>query len=103
MERDDFRRLALSLSGAVENAHQHHPDFRIGKRIFATMDYPRPGYAMVKLTPDQQEMLIQSEPAIFSPANGAWGRRGATLICLEHADEPTAKSALQMAWTNLQP
>jgi hypothetical protein len=101
--RDEFRQLARSLAGAVENAHQNHPDFRVGKRIFATMDYPRPGYAMVKLTPDQQEMLMQSEPAIFSAASGAWGRGGATLICLENADEPTAKSALQMARNNLKP
>jgi hypothetical protein len=28
MTADDFRRLALSMHGAIESAHMGHPDFR---------------------------------------------------------------------------
>jgi hypothetical protein len=97
MIADEFRLLALATPGAVEGAHQRHPDFRIGGKIFATLGYPDARWAMVKLTPDEQALLIANEPAIFSPANGAWGRSGSTLILLERADQTTVRSALAMA------
>jgi hypothetical protein len=93
-----FRALALSLPGAVEQAHQAHPDFRVGTRVFATLGYPDDGHGMVKLTPEQQAVVVGAEPAVFRPANGAWGRRGSTLVALGAADETTALSALRMAW-----
>lgn len=37
MTPDEFRRLALSMPQAVESAHMDHPDFRVGKKIFATL------------------------------------------------------------------
>lgn len=95
------RHLALALPGTAEGAHMGHTDFRRGKRIFATIDYPRAGYAMVKLTPAQQSILTEAEPDIFTPVSGGWGTKGATLIRLDDADMPTVQSALEMAWTNL--
>ena len=97
---DDFRRLVLDMPGAVEDNHGGHPDFRVGGRVFATLGYPDSNWAMVKLKPEQQEVLTAAEPEIFSPANGAWGRRGSTLMLLERADERTARSAIKMAWAN---
>ncbi len=101
MTPDAFRQLALVLPGATENVHMNHPDFRVGKKVFATLGYPNAGFAMVKLTPEQQKMLIAAEPDIFSPAAGAWGRGGSTLVNLDRVDEVTAKSALQMARGNI--
>jgi hypothetical protein len=97
-----FRALALSLPGAVEQAHQAHPDFRVNTKVFATLGYPDDGHAMVKLTPEQQAVLVAAEPAMFRPANGAWGRRGSTLMALAEVDETTAFSALRMAWGGSQ-
>ena len=34
---NDFRRIALGMRDAVEAAHMGHPDFRVGGRIFATL------------------------------------------------------------------
>jgi len=34
---DDFRRIALELPEASENAHMGHPDFRVRGKIFATL------------------------------------------------------------------
>ncbi len=48
-----------------------HPDFRVGKRIFATLGHPRPGWGMVKLTPEQQEWLVRAQPNTFTPVSGA--------------------------------
>jgi hypothetical protein len=98
---DAFRRLALESDGVSEGAHQGHADFRAFGRVFATLGYPQGGFAMVKLTPDQQRMVVDAEPAIFSPVAGGWGRKGATLISLAEADDATARSALRMAWGNV--
>ena len=96
-----FRKLALALDGASESAHGGHPDFRAGGKVFATMGYPDKDWAMVKLTPDQQEMLCAAEPAMFQPVKGGWGLRGATNLKLAAADQRTAKSALAMALKNV--
>jgi hypothetical protein len=98
----EFRQQALKLQGAEEKAHMGHPDFRVGTKIFATMGYPDKNFAMVKLTPEQQEIVTGAEPEIFSAAKGAWGRQGSTLVTLARLDKITAASALKMAWDNLQ-
>ena len=103
MTADDFRALALALPGATENAQNQHPDFRVGKKIFATLGYPDADHAMVKLTPPQQVMLVAAEQSIFAPVKGAWGRAGATLLHLASSDTNTARSALQMAHANQKP
>ncbi|MCP4617283.1 MAG: MmcQ/YjbR family DNA-binding protein [Bradyrhizobium sp.] len=96
-----FRRIALSLPDAVEGAHQGKADFRVKKRIFATLGYPDPDWGMVKLTPEQQSVLVEAEPDIFRPVPGGWGKGGATNVRLAKADATTLKSALTMAWRNI--
>ena len=96
-----FRKLALSFEGAVEGAHGGHADFRSGGKVFATMGYPDDRHAMVKLTPDQQRLLVDAEPAMFLPVRGGWGLRGATNVRLAAVDAKTARSALTMALGNL--
>jgi hypothetical protein len=76
---DDFRRIALSLPEAEESDH------------------------MVKLTAQQQALFVHAEPAVFVPVKGGWGRRGATSVFLESADETTVRSALITAWRNVAP
>ena len=61
---------------------------------------PDAAWGMVKLTPEQQEILIAAEPAAFKPAAGAWGRRGSTHVRLAAIDRTTLRSALAMAWRN---
>ena len=96
-----FRKIALSLGGASEGAHGGHADFRAGGRVFATLGYPDAGWGMVKLAPEQQQILVASEPAMFTPVKGTWGLRGATCVKLSAADTRTARSALTMAWQNV--
>jgi hypothetical protein len=103
MTIQDFRRIALSLPEAVENAHMAHPDFRVRDKIFATLGYPDAESGMVKLTVEEQASFVRSEPAAFTPVKGAWGRRGATSVRLEAASEETLRHALALAWHNVAP
>jgi hypothetical protein len=98
-----FRRLALAQPGATEVAHGGHPDFRIANKVFASLGAPDDAWGMVKLTPEQQGVLMGAEPDVFTPAAGAWGRRGYTRVRLAAADQATLKSALAMAWRNTAP
>lgn len=98
MTAEDFRRIALSLPEASENAHMNHPDFRVHGKVFATLAYPNTHWAMVKLTPERQQEFLRLSPATFQPASGAWGRQGSTQVRLESADEILVQEALTCAW-----
>ena len=98
-----FRRIALSLPEAMEGSHHGKADFRVGKRVFATLGYPDEKWGMVKLTPEQQTMLVDAEPSVFRPVPGAWGKNGSTNVLLAKADQATLRSALMMAWRNVAP
>jgi hypothetical protein len=97
-----FRRIGLGFDGAVEKAHGGHPDFRTPKgKVFASLGYPSKEWGVVKLTPEQQQMLVGAEPRTFEPVNGTWGLRGNTKVKLSEADARTLRSALSMAWQNV--
>lgn len=98
-----FRRLALNLPQASESAHMGHPDFRVCGKIFATLGYPKPGWGMIKLTPEQQEQFVEAEPDAFQPVTGAWGARGCTNVRLRNVKSDTLRQALLTAWRNTAP
>jgi hypothetical protein len=102
MTADEFRSLALSLPEATEESHMNHPDFRVRGKIFATLG-PDEAWGMVKLTPVQQGIFIRTEPKVFEPVKGAWGKRGCTYVRLEVASEPSVRQALIAAWRNTAP
>jgi hypothetical protein len=98
-----FRKLALSLPGADEKAHMDHPDFRVKGKIFASLGHPDAGWGTVKLTPEEQGVMMGAELDAFVPAAGAWGRGGWTQVRLAALDATTARSALTAAWRNVAP
>ena len=98
-----FRKLALSLPQAYESAHMEHPDFRVGKRVFATLGYPSQGWGMVRLTPLQQSQFTKAFPKVFIPVKGAWGLRGATKVSLGSATLRALRPAMFEAWRNSAP
>jgi hypothetical protein len=99
MTADDFRRIALDMTGASEGAHMGHPDFRVGGRIFATL-HPDLKGGMVTLTPEQQREFVESHPDMFEPEKGAWGLQGYTAVRLSSADEELVGEAMTLAWRN---
>jgi hypothetical protein len=92
MTPNEFRELALGFPEAIESAHMHHPDFRVGGRIFATLGYP-----------DEQKNFVRSRPNVFKTVKGVWGRQGATNINLPAATIKIVREALTAAWRNTAP
>lgn len=93
----DFRRIALGMREATESAHMGHPDFRVKGRIFATIHHDRQ-WAMVKLTPEDQQRFVRESPNVFKPENGAWGLQGCTAVRLGAADEELVGEAMTLAY-----
>ena len=99
MKVADFRRVALSLEGAVEGSHMGAADFRVGGRIFATLASVNQGYGNLMLTPELQEEFVGELPQVFLPVHGGWGRMGATHIRLAKASGDVLAGALRAAWS----
>jgi Protein of unknown function (DUF419). len=102
MTGGEFRKLATSFEGAVEQSHMGHPDFRVAGKIFATLG-PDEDWAMVWLKQEDQASFIAAQPDVFSPASGAWGMQGATIIQLKAAKRSVVKEALEMAFQHRLP
>ncbi|ESQ92168.1 hypothetical protein ABAC460_04580 [Asticcacaulis sp. AC460] len=101
MTPEAFRDLALSFPEAEAASHFDSADARVRNKIFASrIDQD---IAVLKLTPEQQQMLCEAEPEIFEPVKNAWGAKGWTQFHSTRADNATATSALWMAWRNTAP
>ena len=98
MTTDDFRRIALSFPGAEEVNGLGYPNFRAGRKSFATIEN---SMAVIRLTRDQQATFVAAAPEIFAPVSGGWGRFGSTVIRLEVAVAATVQDALATAWRNV--
>lgn len=97
MTDDDFRDIVLALEGACEGAHMGHPDFRVNNRIFASLRADG-SLAMVKLSPEQQAVVLRDHAAMFTPSPGAWGRQGCTDVVLAKATTRPVRAATLLAW-----
>jgi len=97
MTADDFREIVLALDGAAEGAHMGHPDFRANGRIFASL-HSEDRFGMVRLTPEEQAVLLRDHPESFEPSAGAWGRQGATNVTLATANRPAVRAAVKLAF-----
>ena len=106
MTPDEFRRLALRLPEAVEGAHQGHADFRVGGRVFATLGYPNDKFAVVMLSPQDQDLVVRDHPEAFTPVAGKWGAKGSTVVRLSAVgprDTAAVEAALEAAWRKRAP
>ncbi|HVS64903.1 MAG TPA: MmcQ/YjbR family DNA-binding protein, partial [Thermoanaerobaculia bacterium] len=56
---EQFREIALALPEASEQPHWDMPSFRVGKRIFATLQ-PDDGTAVLKIPVIEHDELIES-------------------------------------------
>ena len=97
----DMIALILAQPEAEASSHFDTPDFRVRKKIFAT--HRGPGLFVLKLTREQQEMLVDAEPATFRPLANKWGQQGWTEAHVATLDAAGARSALKMAWSNVAP
>ena len=58
---------------------------------------------MVKLTGEGQIDCMDEHPGVFSPAAGAWGARGCTIVLLKKATAAMLRGPMRRAWENVAP
>ena len=99
---NEVRALAALLPATVEGAHSGNTDFRVGGRVLATLwtDEER---LVLRLTPQDQASFCEDEPDLFTPLEGAWGRRGWTNLDLALCEEETLRTGLLAAWRTTAP
>jgi hypothetical protein len=102
MTPQDYCELALSMPEAEQSSHVDVTDFRVKQKIFATLR-EIDNRAVIKLTPADQKLMMETSPSIFEPIKGSWGERGWTRVHLEQADSDIVRHAIGIAWRTVTP
>ncbi|MFZ4545672.1 MAG: MmcQ/YjbR family DNA-binding protein [Saprospiraceae bacterium] len=100
VDSSTFARIALSLSGAVEEPHFEKRSFRIKKKIFATL-HAQKNSAVLKLSLVDQSVFCSMDPKAFCPVQGSWGKQGWTMVDLNLADEGMLTDAIAAAYSTV--
>jgi len=102
LTQERFVALALGFPETREAGHFDVRDFRVRGKIFATLR-EKDGRAVLKLAPDQQQLLVETSGDQFAPIPGSWGQKGWTQVMLDRADEGAVRHAMTMAWRSVAP
>jgi hypothetical protein len=95
------RRIALSMPEATEGEHMANPDFRVRKKIFATL-WPGESRAVVFADPSSHARLIEENPGCFS-LNGWSEKYGALNVHLDNATESQFEDLVIDSWCRKAP
>jgi len=97
MTPDAFRAAAMSLPGVSEHALMDTLTYRVRHKGFATIGWPEAGWAVVKLSRQEQLRLMRQSHAL-AVEPGVRGKRGVTLIRLSVLEPDIAADVLSAAW-----
>jgi hypothetical protein len=98
---DEAREIALSLPGAEPNAHFDTSDFRVRNKIFCTL--PDDDRMTIRMTPEDQSVLMAENPGTFSAPDNRWGQQGWTYVRLSGIDATELRELVTDAWRRLAP
>jgi hypothetical protein len=94
------RKLALAMPEAVEASHFDVADFRVRKKIFATIHPGGKTGALLRLDPDLCQQLAERDPETFERV-GAGGR--ALKVVFARVDRAEYAHLLEEAWRAIAP
>ena len=99
---ETFRQLALSFPEVTEQPHFEKASFRIGKKIFATLNIEH-DRACIKLSETDQDVFCTFDRSVIFPVPNKWGKQGWTLINLKKVRKPMLLDALTTAYCEVAP
>lgn len=98
MTINEFRSLALSFPGTIENPHFDRAAFKVvDKRIFATLHEPSE-IVNVKLAPADQPVFCSFDKTVVYPVPNKWGLQGWTTFELKKVTYELMQDALDTAY-----
>ena len=99
---DQVRQLALALPETTEQPHFDKTSFKVGKKIFATLNVPQQR-ATIKLSEKDQDLFTIYDPTIIYPVPNKWGKHGWTNIDLTRVPDEMLHDALTAAYCEVAP
>jgi len=99
---EKFRALALSFPEAIEQPHFENASFRVGKKIFATLN-EKEKKACLKLSEINQNVFSAFDKTIIYPVPNKWGKQGWTFVHLNKVRSEMLKDALTTAFYEVAP
>jgi hypothetical protein len=90
------RALVAGLDGTEESSHHGHPDFRVGGRIFASLNEDETRVHL-RLTREEAELLAAGGPGRWT-AGWRQGRFAWAGAVLAEADAGQVAELLEAAW-----
>jgi len=102
IDTETFRRIALSLPEAVEDAHFENRSFKVARKIFATLNSPQ-NRATVKLSATDQDLFCTFDLTVVYPVPNKWGKQGWTHINLMTVREDMLIELLKTAYRTVAP
>jgi hypothetical protein len=97
---EQARRIFLEQPQAEEKSHMGHPDFRVGGKIFATLQ-PAKKVAVVMLSSADQAAAMQMNPEALTQKY--WGKKGYVEVNLGRANAALLRALAQAAWRHIAP
>ena len=95
---DSFTKIALSFPGVETTPHFDRTGFKVqGKRMFTTY-LASNNTANVFLTPAEQRVFCEIDPANIFPVPNKWGEKGATTFELDKVEKEILQEALYSAY-----
>lgn len=101
MTEDELVAFALGLPEAAEASHFGTRDFRVRGKIFLAL--PSREFGVIKLTPDQQRLVLETAAGTVTAVPGGWGLRGWTRVHFLEAGDDMVRHLVRRAWTNVAP
>jgi predicted DNA-binding protein (MmcQ/YjbR family) len=95
---ETFRQIALSFPESAESPHFEKTSFRVGKKIFATLDVVNK-QACLKLSEIDQDVFSAFDKSAIFPVPNKWGKQGWTLINLEKVREDMLLDAMSLSYS----
>ena len=99
---DTFRQIALSFPETNEQPHFEKTSFRVGKKIFATLDIKN-NQACLKLSLVDQDVFSTFDKSVIFPVPNKWGKQGWTFINLNSIRKAMLTDALTTAFCEVAP
>jgi YjbR len=97
-----FKKLALSFPETSEAGHFENTSFRIGKKIFATLNQGKK-IGCVKLSLIDQSAFSSFDKTVMYPVPNKWGKLGWTNIALKNVRKEMLADALTTGYCTVAP
>ena len=96
------RQVALSFPETTEQPHFEKISFRVGKKIFTTLD-TKNHQVCIKLSEIDQDLFSVFDKTAVFPVPNKWGKQGWTLINLKKIKKEMLKDAITCAYCGVAP